>query len=300
MTAIGVLCARVRVEEKQIITALGDAGAVAMPVPPTSTPLPPGPAAQDLAALGASNATGNGTGSTTSPQVLIDRCQNRAVAMAMMQILHGSSIHVIDAGLAAIGSRLQVASALAAAGLPRPTSLVAFSEPSGIHAAANLGYPTTLLPVTPGSTTTCLLDADTAEAVIEHRVVLGNHSEAIVLLQAGAPAPDELVRVHVVGGRAIAVDGDPAHAEAIRLAEQAAAVLDASLVAIDIARVGDLSVIWDAVPVADFRQSTLLGSTSVAAALAELAILMGHERAASIAIRAGWETEARHDIVLSA
>jgi len=38
VTAIGVLCARVRVEEKQIITALGDAGAVAMPVPPASTP----------------------------------------------------------------------------------------------------------------------------------------------------------------------------------------------------------------------------------------------------------------------
>jgi [lysine-biosynthesis-protein LysW]---L-2-aminoadipate ligase len=298
VTAIGVLCARVRVEEKQIITALGNAGAVAMPVPPASTPLPPGPAAQDLAALGASDATGNGTGS--APSVLIDRCQNRAVAMAMTQILQGSSVQVIDAGLAASGSRLQVASALAAAGLPRPASLVAFSEASGNLAAANLGYPTTLLPITPGSTTTCLLDKDTAEAVIEHRIVLGNNAEAIILLQAGAPAAGELVRVHVVGGRAIAVDGDVADAGAIRLAEQAAGVLGASLIAVDIARVDDTCVVWDAMPVADFRQSTLLGSTSVAEALAELATTMGRERKTSIAIRAEWETEARHGIVLSA
>jgi hypothetical protein len=188
--------------------------------------------------------------------------------------------------------------------LPRPTSLVAFSEPSGIHAAANLGYPSTLLPVTPGSTTTCLLDADTAEAVIEHRVVLGNHSEAIVLLQAGAPTAEEMMRVHVVGGRAIALDGDPARAEAIRLAEQAATVLDASLIAIDIACVDDTCVVWDALPVADFRQSTLLGSTTVASALAELAMSVGSERSASIAVRAGCpvgsETEARHGFVLSA
>ncbi|HVL23341.1 MAG TPA: hypothetical protein VM450_04605 [Thermomicrobiales bacterium] len=292
MTAIGVLCARVRVEEKQIITALGDAGAVAMPVPPASMPLPPGPAPQDLAALGASDVTG------AAPQVLIDRCQNRAVAGAMLQILHGSSVQVIDAGLAATGTRVQVASALAVAGLSRPASLVAFSEASGIQAAAQLSYPTTLLPLTPGSATTCLLDEDTAEAVIEHRIVLGNHAEAIVLLQAGAP--EALTRVHVIGGRAIAVEGDLTSAEAIRMAEQAAATLDASLVAIDIACAGGECVVWDAVPVADFRQSTPLGATSVAQALAELATERARERATSVAIPVGWETEAPRGIVLSA
>jgi len=299
VTAIGVLCARVRVEEKQIITALGDAGAVGMPVPPTSTPLPPSPALQQLAALGVS-ATGNQDGAGVAPRVLIDRCQNRSVASAMLQLLHGSGMHLIDAGLAATGTRPQVASALALAGLPRPSSLVAFSEPSGIRATADLGYPSTLLPITPGSTTTCLLDEDTAEAVIEHRVVLGDHTEAIVLLQSGAPAQHELTRVHVVGGRAIAIDGDDANAEAIRLAEQAAEVLGASLIAIDIACIEGACVVWDALPVADFRQSTLLGATSVGEALAELALSMGHERDSALAIPVGWEREARHGIVLSA
>lgn len=299
MTAIGVLCARVRVEEKQLITALGDAGAVAMPVPPASTPLPPGPALQDLAALGATD------GSVTSaPRVLIDRCQNRVVATAMQQMLHGSGVQVIDAGIAAIGSRLQVATALTRAGLPRPVSLVAFSEATGVEAAESLGYPATLLPLMPGSATTCLLDADTADAVIEHRVVLGDHGEAIVLIQAGAPAVDEIVRVHVVGGQAIAVDGDDAHGEAIRLAERAAAVLEATLVAIDIACVADACVVWDAVPVADFRQSTRLGKKTVAEAVADLATTMGRDRASSLAIRAdcpvGLEQEAHRGIVLSA
>lgn len=300
MTAIGVLCARVRVEEKQLITALGDAGAVAMPVPPASTPLPPGPAPQDLAALGAST---NGAGDT-APRVLIDRCQNRAVAATMLQLLHGSGVRVLDAGLAAVGSRMQVAAALARAGLPRPASLVAFSEATGVEAAVALGFPATLLPTTPGSATTPLLDGDTADAVIEHRIVLGVSTEAIVLLQAGAPEADDLVRVHVVGGRAIAVDGDAANAEAIRLAEQAASVLEASLVTIEIACVGGACVVWDVLPVADFRQSTLLGTISVAEAIAETATAVARERTSSLAIRAGGplglETGARHGIVLSA
>jgi len=236
--------------------------------------------------------------------VLIDRCQNRAVATAMLQILHGSGMQVIDAGLAAVGSRLQVASALAAAGLPRPVSRIAFSEASGLVAAAELGYSATLLPVTPGSATTSLLDADTAEAVIEHRVVLGNHTESIVLMQAGAPTAGELTRVHVVGGRAIAVDGDPSHTVAVRLAEEAAGVLGATLVAVDIACIDGACVVWDATPVADFRQSTLLGTTSVGEAIAGFATAKGRERAASVAIQVGCpvglETEAQRGIVLSA
>lgn len=266
-TAIGVLCARVRVEEKQIISALGDAGAVAMPVPPSGTPLPPCPAPRDIVALG----TGSLADDTHMP-VLVDRGVNRAVASALVRMVDCAGIDVIGAGLAAHGTRLDVVNAIERVGLPRPETLVAFSEASGVEAAASVGFPATLLPVETGSASTSLLDSDTADAVIEHRIVLGTRSEAVVLIQAGVPAADELSRVHVVDGRAIAFDGAAPSAEAINLAGRAARAIGATLAAVDIACQGGRCVVWDVVPVADFRSSTLLGEPTVGEAIASLAM----------------------------
>lgn len=293
VTAIGVLCARVRVEEKQIITALGDAGAVAMPVPPTGMPLPPNPTLQDLAALG--NEDGLTSESAKAPAVIIDRCTNRSVAAAVLPMLRSGKVGIIDAGIASTGTRLDVATAMSKAGIPRPHSLVGFSEPSGVRAAVKVGFPSTVLPLAPGSTTTTLLDEDTAEAVIEHRVVLGNNDEAIVLLQAGAPGNDDLFRVHVVGGKAIATNGDQAPEGALRLAERAADALGASFVAIDIAVVHGDFLVWDAIPVADFRQATMLGCATVGDALAALAMSLADR----VATQADWK-EAHGVIALTA
>lgn len=282
-TAIGVLCARVRVEEKQIITALGDAGAVAMPVPPASLPLPPCPAPRDLVALGQQPEQESGV--TFIPGVIVDRCANRAVASVLLRLLTSAGVEVIDAGLASRGSRLDVATALTKAGLPRPASLVAFSELSGLEAAASVGFPSTLLPIKPGSTTTALLDRDTADAVIEHRVVLGNQDEALILVQAGAPVAAELARIHVVDGKAIAFQGEQPSAGAIDLAQRAAQVLDALLATVDIATIDGECVVWDVIPVADFRQGTLLADTTVGQALAAVAT----ERASRVGTKAEWE-----------
>lgn len=292
-TAIGVLCARVRVEEKQIITALGDAGAVAMPVPPASLPLPPCPAPQDLAALGKQSARGNGANPV--PGVIVDRSANRSVAGALLQLLERAGVEVIDAGLASRGSRLDVAASLVSAGLPRPASLVAFSELSGLQAAASVGFPSTLLPIKPGSTTTVLLDQDTADAVIEHRVVLGSEDEALILVQAGAPASADLVRIHVVDGKAIAFEGEQPSTAAIDLAQSAAQVLDALFASIDIACINGECLVWDVIPVADFRQGTLLSDVTVGGALAALAT----ERASRVAVKADWEG-ITHAIALTA
>lgn len=266
-TAIGVLCARVRVEEKQIITALGDAGAVAMPVPPSGTPLPPCPASRDIAALGSGS-----LGDDVEMPVLIDRGGNRAVAAPLIRMVQCAGVDIIGAGIAGHGTRIDVATAIGNAGLPRPETLVAFSEPSGIEAAASVGYPATLLPIETGSASTSLLDSDTADAVIEHRVVLGTRSEAVVLIQAGAPEPGELARLHVVDGRAVAFDGEEPSAGEIDLAEQAARAIGATLVAVDIATIAGESVVWDVHPVVDFRTSTPLGGITVGEAIGDLAM----------------------------
>lgn len=305
MTATGVLCARVRVEEKQIIAALGDAGILAMPVPPASVPLPPDPASP-VAALG--RLTDATTGETIDQVVtcIIDRAQNRAVAGATLPLLRAHGARTIDAGLASTGSRLEVAIALSRAGVPRPLALTAFSEASGIQAAAEIGFPSTLLGVTPGGATTRLHDHDTADAVIEHRVVLGSAGEAIFMVQAGAPEAAARTLVHVVGGRAIAVEGVDPSPDDLAVAERAAQALDASLIAIELARINQGIVVWDVHPVGEFRKARPLGEESVADAIAALVAQLPASDAVlqtsfiEEASRDGWEVTVEDGVVLSA
>ncbi len=243
---------------------------IAMPVPPAGTPLHPGPASRPLATLGgAEDAAGNDV-IDRDLTAIIDRCQNRALAAATLPLYRAFGIDTLDAGLASTGTRLQIATALARAGVPRPVCLAAFSEETGLAAADRLGFPSTLLSLTPGGAAIHLHDRDTADAVIEHRVVLGGDREAIFLIQAGAPAVEERTIVHVIDGRAIAVDGAAIDIAGLTLAETTAHELGATVLAITIATVGAELVVWDVQPVGDFRGARLIGETSVPAALAAL------------------------------
>lgn len=272
MTAIGVLCARVRVEEKQIIAALAEAGAVAMPVPPASTPVPPGPASSRT--LGSSHIVADEAMTALDCEVLIDRCQNRTVAGAMLPVLRARGARVIDAGLAATGTRLQIATALANAHLPRPATLLACSERAALEAADQLGLPATLLPLTPGAATSSLFDCDTAEAVIEHRIVLGGAPDALALVQAGLPGEADRALVYVVDGEPLAIDAvngfAPAPADLV-LAAHAARVLGAAMIGVEIVHTASGPVVWDVQPAGELRRAKQLGERSVAQAIAALA-----------------------------
>lgn len=292
-----------RVEEKQVIAALADAGVVALPVPPTSAPMPPGPATADLAALGTHQPADASAHHTLD--VVIDRCQNRHVAAAMLPLLKLGGARVIDAGLAATGTRLEVATALAQAGISRPLAFIAMSEASALDAAARLGYPATLLPQQAGSTATTLLDHDTAEAVIEHRVVLGTHGEAIVLLQGGAPSGDQRGRHHVVGDAVVATEGTLAGEAAQALAIDAAKALGATAITVDVAEVDGQLVVWDVAAVADFRAARLTGDRTVGQALADLVaaktpVMAGSSRIENVPVamaHQGWEVQVRDGVV---
>lgn len=268
--AIGVLCARIRVEEKRIMAALERAGVLTMPVPPAAMPLPPGPTLQDVQRIinevpGCEDAL---------PLVMIDRIANRAVGRIVNRLLRHAGVTIIDAGVASRRNRLQVASVWEAAGVPRPRSLAAFSESTAMAAANQLGYPATMLPMIHDSASASLPDADTADAVIEHRVVLGTDEEQIVMLQAGALVGEtEWYRIHTAGFQAVAVDGSYLPPPPARLvAEQAAEALDAGSLAIDVAYIDGQWVAWDALPLADFRSATPLGDETVEDAIAAHAL----------------------------
>ncbi|MGI8643877.1 MAG: ATP-grasp domain-containing protein [Thermomicrobiales bacterium] len=246
-TAIGVLCTRVRVEEKGIIAALAEAGVPAIPFPPSVLVLVPGPEP--------SSPTGAVRGPDGAPfHVVIDRCPNRVLAAAVLPLWRAMGVAMLDAGLAASGTRAAVAAALGTAGLPRPETRLVCGEDAALAAASQLGYPATLLPMTPGDAPVMLWDHDTAEAVTEHRATLGAIHDSVVLLQAGAPADADRTRLLVLDGRAIAADAAVCVDGLERkLAEATALALGASLIGVEIARGPAGPVVWDVQPVPEFR-----------------------------------------------
>ncbi|CAA9548242.1 MAG: hypothetical protein AVDCRST_MAG70-698 [uncultured Thermomicrobiales bacterium] len=248
--AVGVLCTRVRVEEKGIIAALAAAGIPAIPFPPTELclTLTPDPWHPD-----APHGTIPGPEGTSLP-VVLDRCPNRVVAATILPIWRALGVPLLDAGLAATGTRASVASALGAAHLPRPETRLVFGEEAALAAARDLVIPVTLLPMTPGDRAVPLWDDDTVEAVLEHRSTLGSAHDGVALLQAGTPTDAERATVLVLDGTAVAASGASRLGHETRhLAVAAAAALGATIAGVEIVVGPHGPVVWDVQPVPELR-----------------------------------------------
>jgi glutathione synthase/RimK-type ligase-like ATP-grasp enzyme len=289
MESVGILCERVRVEEKQIIAALQGAGLPAVPVPPADLPITIGAGPDDTIDSPATKHT-----------LLIDRCPERTAGNHLVSLLIESGTKVLGAGLASTGSRLDVARALSAAGIPRPRTLFVGTEQAGMHALQSLGYPATLVPLSFSKEPLPIFDQDIAEAVLEHRNTLGSASARSMMVQEGSPSIAEVVDVMVVGAEAVATStpGKPAlkHGDVVKLAEQAAEVLGAQIIDVRIAQVASRLVVWDVDPAPEFRRLNAIGLTSVAEAIGNL--VAKHVPVAIIPQIAGMQEGAR-DVVLT-
>ncbi len=254
-TGVGLLCSRVRVEEKGILAALNGAGIPGCAVPPDQ-PLP-APLAD-----------------ATAPGVIVDRCTDRTAAGVLLGLYAADGAETIDAGIAARRDRVEITLALRTAGLPIPPMRVAIGEDAALAAVLADG-PQTLMPLTPGQAGITLWDGDTAEAVFEHRSVLGGRSENVFVLLGGAPAPSDRVLLTVVGGSVAGIETTmadlPAAVEARHLACRAALALRSSLVGVELAWTATGWVVWDILPAPDFRSAVPTGDMSVAGAIAALA-----------------------------
>jgi hypothetical protein len=252
-------------EEKRMIDALAKAGVDVKPLPPTDAPLPIQP-------LSAAAVSGEGAGESVN--VVIDRLQERLTAAVWLPYWRQPGREVIDAGVAATLDRLAIARILAEAGLPRPETALVVSESSGLNAIELFEGTGTLLPLQAGTKELPLLDRESAEAVLEHREVLGEKPDAISLMQQGVATGDARLTMIVVDGTAIAAAGNlnrdwPLH-RATTLAEETARVLGARLIGVSIAEIDGRLVIWDVLPTPEFREAAPLGDKSVEVAICAL------------------------------
>ena len=188
---IGVLLSRVRVEEKWLFEALDKRGV-------------------NYDRLDDREVEFNlrEAGKWRQYAVVLERSLSYGRGLYATQVLNSWGIETINrASVAATcGDKLATSAALEAAGVPQPAVRVAFTPEAALAAIEAMGYPVVLKPVIGswGRLVSKVNDRESAEALLEHREVLGNYQQQIYYIQEYIAKPGRDIRAFVVGGETIA------------------------------------------------------------------------------------------------
>ncbi|WP_416236588.1 ATP-grasp domain-containing protein [Thermomicrobium sp. 4228-Ro] len=189
MKTVALLAERLRVEERLLQQAFAAVGWEAQLCDPNDLAIPLQETAEPL------------------PSVSLDRerATSESTALAALLAARGGTVVNRPATTRLLADRLAFLRHLIVAGIPTPPTVVAFGEAATLRAIASLGYPVYLksLVVDPTMPVAYVEDPDAAEALVEHRRVLGD--ERAVLVQKAVAEPEALRRLVVVGTELLAV-----------------------------------------------------------------------------------------------
>jgi [lysine-biosynthesis-protein LysW]--L-2-aminoadipate ligase len=103
------------------------------------------------------------------------------------------------------GDKINTTTALVAAGVPSPRTLIAFTPESALEAIETLGYPVVLKPAIGswGRLLAKISDREAAEALLEHKDTLGSYQHAIFYIQEYVRKPARDIRSFVIGEETI-------------------------------------------------------------------------------------------------
>jgi len=138
---------------------------------------------------------------------ILERSISYARGLYALRILNAWGIPTVNTATVseACGDKIATSTALAKANVPQPCTQVAFTPESALKAIENLGYPAVLKPVVGswGRLLAKINDRDAAEAILEHKSVLGSYQHSIFYIQEFIEKPGRDIRVFVVGDQAI-------------------------------------------------------------------------------------------------
>ena len=189
MMRVGVLCSRVRVEEKLIFQALRDRGVDGERI--------------DTNAITLGLLEGiNGY------DVMIVRCLSHSRALYASKLLGDNGQCTVNTYevIATSGDKLVTSLALAKRGVPTPHTKVAFTTQAALQTIEQMGYPVVLKPLNGswGRLLAKINDRDAAETILEHKHTLGGYRHSIFYIQEYIEKPGRDIRSFVVGGETIA------------------------------------------------------------------------------------------------
>lgn len=195
---IGMLCSRIRVEEKLLLQEFERHGVTVERIDDEQLIF-------DLNELQARPQTAR----ERFPDVIIERSLHHGRALYALKVLNDAGIPTVNTYQVALtcGDKFLTTQALLRNGVPSPRCMLAFTPESALQAIETLGYPVVLKPVIGswGRLVSKINDREAAEAVLEHRDTLGNYQHAIFYIQEYIHKPKGRdIRAFVVGDECIA------------------------------------------------------------------------------------------------
>jgi [lysine-biosynthesis-protein LysW]--L-2-aminoadipate ligase len=187
---IGVLYSRVRVEEKWIFAALERRGS-------------------DYERLDDRQVCFDLEHPETWRQydAILERSISYTNGLYALRILNAWGVPTVNTAAVAeaCGDKLTTSTLLGKAGLPQPHNVVAFTPESALAAIETMGYPVVIKPVVGswGRLLAKINDRDAAEALLEHKAVLGSVQHSIFYIQEYIQKPGRDIRAFVVGDQTI-------------------------------------------------------------------------------------------------
>lgn len=140
--------------------------------------------------------------------VVLDRSINFSRALYTLRILNDWGIRTVNTAhvTETCGDKLVTSSVLFRAGVPSPTVKVAFTAEAALKTMEEMGFPVILKPVIGswGRLLSKINDRDSAEAILEHKEVLGSYQHSIFYIQEYIAKPERDIRAFVVGDETIA------------------------------------------------------------------------------------------------
>jgi [lysine-biosynthesis-protein LysW]--L-2-aminoadipate ligase len=138
--------------------------------------------------------------------VVVDRCLATSRSLYITQFLDAYDVPVINSAATAdvCADKVKNSLALERAGVPTPTTEVAFTTDSALEIIEEFGYPCVIKPVV-GSWGRLMAKVESrsaAEAILEHKATLGHYQHKVFYIQEFVEKPGRDIRV-------VAVDGEP-------------------------------------------------------------------------------------------
>ena len=142
-----------------------------------------------------------------SYDVILERCITHSRAVTALELLNSWGVRTVNTFEVAnvCGNKFSTTRALFAHGVPSPRTLMAFTPESALQAIETLGYPAVLKPAVGswGRLLARVNDRDAAEAILEHKSVLGSYQHSIFYIQEYIAKPQRDIRAFVIGDETI-------------------------------------------------------------------------------------------------
>jgi [lysine-biosynthesis-protein LysW]--L-2-aminoadipate ligase len=140
--------------------------------------------------------------------VVLERSINHSRSMYGLRLLEAAGVRCINAAEVAkiCGDKILTSVTLKEAGVNQPPVRVAFTEESALDAIEELGYPVVLKPAVGswGRLLSKVNDRESAEAILEHKALLGSYHHSIFYIQKFVEKKGRDIRSFVVGDECIA------------------------------------------------------------------------------------------------